>query len=575
MKNPFLKKSIFTVFILISYFSSLGQSAQTTPEGTLIANQNPNANMPSSAILEVRSTNKGVLTPRMTTAQINAISSPVMGLMAYDTDLKCLKTYNGTLWECTGANVVASTPLSSSYAFQSVTDNYAYSKAITADNSGNTISVGSFQGAVTFGKNINIMTLTSAGDYDGYIVKQDADGNLLWATQIAGSANSQEILDVDVDASGNIAVVGFLKGSTTFYSTNGASSSFTTSSNYYSQIFVAKYNSTGVLQWFKTAGSSGSYHCEGRGVAFDGTGNIFLTGFYKGAVSFDGLTFTSISSTDDIFIAKINSAGVYSWIKTAGGTSNTEIGHRVVCDNSNNVYLLGIYSGTATFGETTSTVTYTSRGEFDGFVAKYNSSGTLQWSKTFGSVYEDYTGGICYSSVSNSIYICGSYRSTITFGSGLGSNALAAVGNSIYYYNGYMAKYDLNGNIQWSVRNGNTNSEHSYTNDISTDNSGNPYITGTSRYNTYFYSYNSPNNFFLRGVQYNEPYLAKYSTSGALQWAIMANDGYDESVNGLVVKNNVAYVLGNFKEDLNFGYQQIHATNNSYNGDIFIWRYSE
>ena len=52
-----------------------------------------------SAVLDVTSTTKGFLPPRMTTAQKNAIASPAEGLMVYDTDLKKTFTFNGTTWE--------------------------------------------------------------------------------------------------------------------------------------------------------------------------------------------------------------------------------------------------------------------------------------------------------------------------------------------------------------------------------------------------------------------------------------------------------------------------------------------
>ena len=55
---------------------------------------NPNA----SAQLEVSSTTKGFLPPRMTTTQKNAISSPASGLMVYDTDTNKLCCYNGSTW---------------------------------------------------------------------------------------------------------------------------------------------------------------------------------------------------------------------------------------------------------------------------------------------------------------------------------------------------------------------------------------------------------------------------------------------------------------------------------------------
>jgi hypothetical protein len=52
----------------------------------------------ASAILDMNSTTKGFLPPRMTTTQKNAITSPATGLMVYDTTLNLISVYNGTTW---------------------------------------------------------------------------------------------------------------------------------------------------------------------------------------------------------------------------------------------------------------------------------------------------------------------------------------------------------------------------------------------------------------------------------------------------------------------------------------------
>ncbi len=58
----------------------------------------------SSAALEVESTAKGLLPPRMTTAQRDAIVQPATGLMIYNTTLSCLQINDGTpavpKWNC-------------------------------------------------------------------------------------------------------------------------------------------------------------------------------------------------------------------------------------------------------------------------------------------------------------------------------------------------------------------------------------------------------------------------------------------------------------------------------------------
>ena len=52
----------------------------------------------ASAMLDVTSTTKGFLPPRMTTAQRNAITSPATGLTIYNTTVNCLQWWNGTYW---------------------------------------------------------------------------------------------------------------------------------------------------------------------------------------------------------------------------------------------------------------------------------------------------------------------------------------------------------------------------------------------------------------------------------------------------------------------------------------------
>lgn len=56
----------------------------------------------SSAALDIQSTSKGFLAPRMTTAQRDAIAGPATGLMIYNTTLGYYQVYNGTLWTSVG-----------------------------------------------------------------------------------------------------------------------------------------------------------------------------------------------------------------------------------------------------------------------------------------------------------------------------------------------------------------------------------------------------------------------------------------------------------------------------------------
>ena len=80
-----MKKKVPSLVLLFSTFSFAQVGIGTT---------SPNA----SAILEVSSTSKGFLLPRMSTEQRNAISSPAEGLTVYNTNIACLETFNGVRW---------------------------------------------------------------------------------------------------------------------------------------------------------------------------------------------------------------------------------------------------------------------------------------------------------------------------------------------------------------------------------------------------------------------------------------------------------------------------------------------
>lgn len=90
-----MKKYISTCLVFLTYFNSFGQIG--------IGTTTPN----TSAALDVTSTTKGILIPRMTQAQRTAIGAPATGLMVYQTDATTgFWFYNGASWQSfSGGNV--------------------------------------------------------------------------------------------------------------------------------------------------------------------------------------------------------------------------------------------------------------------------------------------------------------------------------------------------------------------------------------------------------------------------------------------------------------------------------------
>src|SRR5687768_10706963 len=85
--------------------------------------------------------------------------------------------------------------------------------------------------------------------------------------------------------------------------------------------FVARYSSTGTLQWVIRIG--GSNDEEVKGIAVDGSGNIIVTGYFEGTTDFDPGLFSTFNLTSsgakDGFVAKYTSSGALVWAVRFGG----------------------------------------------------------------------------------------------------------------------------------------------------------------------------------------------------------------------------------------------------------------
>lgn len=91
-------KKLLTLALALSSFAALAQKSDNVGIGT----KNPDP----SALLDLSSTTKGLLLPRMTQAQRDAIKNPVAGLIVYQVDQTIgVYTYDGTTWQPSGAKV--------------------------------------------------------------------------------------------------------------------------------------------------------------------------------------------------------------------------------------------------------------------------------------------------------------------------------------------------------------------------------------------------------------------------------------------------------------------------------------
>jgi hypothetical protein len=139
---------------------------------------------------------------------------------------------------------------------------------------------------------------------------------------------------------------------------------------------------------------------------------------------------TSIGESD-IYIQKFNPNGDLEWAKNIGG-SNFDYGKDIAVDNSGNVYITGVFKGTVDFNPGTSSANKTSNGQYDAFILKLDANGGFVWCYTYGGSNFDYGNTISVDSFGN-VWVAGSFRGTVDFNDGTGTSSKTSSGGSDIY----------------------------------------------------------------------------------------------------------------------------------------------
>ena len=151
--------------------------------------------------------------------------------------------------------------------------------------------------------------------------------------------------------------------------------------------------------------------CYGKAITTDANDNIIAAELFQ--TNINGKSFTSAGIIDGLF-SKYDRNGNLIWDKTAGGANCITTPHGVETDAAGNVFVTGYFGQTAnTTGRTISfdTKTITSKSDYDVFLAKYNSAGSIQWALALGNptgVTEERAWDIAVDATGNS-YICGAF----------------------------------------------------------------------------------------------------------------------------------------------------------------------
>jgi hypothetical protein len=362
--------------------------------------------------------------------------------------------------------------------------------SVALDGSGNVVVAGHYQGVVDLGTgSMTSFTAGSGPTMDGFVAKYSPSGVPVWSRGFGGdSADAAQ--SVAVDSSGNVVVTGFQASTSADYGGGLLSSRGSR------DIFVAKYLPSGGYVWAKTIGGTGLD--SGSGVAVDGAGNVYVTGYFStstAGVDFGcGALFSA--GSQDVFLVKYNAAGGCQWSKRFGSTGS-DTGNAVAVDTSGNVVIFGNFIGSIDFG----VGALTSAGQQDIFVAKFSSAGNYMWAKRFGGTGLDNARGLAVDGSGN-VALTGDFVNTINFGVGGPSLTAASAESDIF-----VAKLSgADGSHIWSKRLGsNTTGDAGY--GVAMDSGGNVAVTGYFGQNVDF------GNGVVIWAQGYDIFVAKYSSA--------------------------------------------------------------
>ncbi|MDR2010452.1 MAG: T9SS type B sorting domain-containing protein [Bacteroidales bacterium] len=268
------------------------------------------------------------------------------------------------------------------------------------------------------------------------------------------------------------------------------------------------------FSWIKTAGGISSD--EVKAISTDEDGNIYLTGYFSGELTFQSETVTS-TGDKDVFLAKLDENGNLLWIRT-GGSDRDDYGTGVAVDSEGYVYIVGVYNRIANFDGTILPFMIND----NVFFIKYSPDGDIVWAKALGSGNDEIAGGICIDDDDNIIFT-GYFKHTIEFeGEVIFSNGGINV---------FVAKFNTSGSLIWLKRYGNLQRD-SYGLDIASDSDGNIFVTGE------FINRIDFDPFHIISLGGSDIFIAKLNSSGEPQWLRGGGTNLDDVAGAVTTDEN-------------------------------------
>lgn len=432
--------------------------------------------------------------------------------------------------------------------------------AIQVTQDGDIYSCGFFYDSIDIDPGDGVTQVTSAGSADMYIMKQNTNGDLVWAKTIGGSGIDRAY-SLDYDMDGNIYVTGQYYGTVDFDPGSGVLSK---TSNGMHDIFLMKMDQDGNMLWAITIGGAATDF--GRALTIGQDGQVYLTGFYSETVDFDpgvGNTTYSASSMQfyDVFISKYSVDGDLIWAKSIGGPG-MEDAFCITTNTWNEVYITGYFEETTDFDPGVSTSLQTSNGAYDAFVLKLDADGNHIWNKTMGGVGNDITRAVACDNDGN-IICTGSF--TESFDADAGPDIVPFLSAGLT--DAFVVKMDVDGQLVWAQTLGGTENDETKT--IAIDFEGNYYLSGSFGSTIEIESPEFP---VITAVGGTDIFIEKLHPDGSLGWVqTLGGPSFDLANSVVSDASGSIYITGNYSDNADFdpGSNAYNMTSNG-GSDIYL-----
>lgn len=403
-------------------------------------------------------------------------------------------------------------------------------------------------------------------------------GVRLWCTYY-GADGHDEGFSCSLDATGNVFMTGYT-GQTWLLNISTVGSHQYTIGGGSFDAFLVKFSSMGIRQWGTYYGGAGieyAYACT-----TDLSGNIFITG------EVDDFSTTGISTagshqsthgggsswSTDAFLVKFSPSGVRQWGTYYGGTGS-DYSYSCATDALGNVYITGLTKTTSgtIIATTGSHQPNFGGGNYDGFLAKFNSLGIRTWATYYGDNGDDCTSA-CTTDAFGNVYLAGD-------ASGINSGTTIATPGSHQPNSGgsgdaYLVKFDSAGIRQWGTYYGGVNGENSTS--CCVDKYGNVIMTGVTTSNSGSGIATPGSHQFIYGGGISDAFLVKFNSIGTRQWGTYYGGTFKDGISSCTSDStgNI-YIAGSTESSVGTGISTANGFQPNHNGgnsDGYVVKFS-